>query len=79
MSRLVGAAEAAGMSKMQIVQTLRLSNISQANIASLMRGATPDVSITPQLAARAVRQASQMRGPEFAADVFDRYRQAMAK
>ncbi len=79
MSRLVGAAEAAGMSKMQIVQTLRLSNISQANIGSLMRGATPDVSITPQLAARAVRQASQMRGPEFAADVFDRYRQAMAK
>jgi hypothetical protein len=78
MSRLVGAAEAAGMSKMQIVQTLRLSNISQANIASLMRGATPDVSITPQLAARAVRQASQMRGPEYAAEVFDRYRQAMA-
>ena len=78
MGRLVGAAEAAGMSKMQIIQTLRLSNISQANIASLMRGATPDVSIAPQLAARAVRQASQMRGPEYAAEVFDRYRQAMA-
>jgi len=79
MHRLVSAAESAGMSKMQIVQTLRLSNISQANIGSLMRGEAPDVSITPQLAARAVRQASQMRGPEFAADVFDRYRQAMAK
>lgn len=78
MSRLIGAAEAAGMSKMQIVQTMRLSNISQANIAALMRGSTPDVSITPQLAARAVRQASQMRGPEYAAEVFDRYRQAMA-
>jgi hypothetical protein len=78
MHRLVSAAESAGMSKMQIVQTLRLSNISQANIGSLMRGETPDVSITPQLAARAVRQASQMRGPEYAAEVFDRYRQARA-
>lgn len=78
MQRLVAAAEAAGMSKMQIVQTLRLSNISQANIASLMRGATPAVTVTPQLAARAVQQARQLRGDEFAAAVSVRYRQAMA-
>ena len=78
MQRLVAAAESAGMSKMQIMQTLRLSNISQANIAALMSRKTPDVRVTPQLAARAIQQANVMRGSEFAADVADRYRQAMA-
>lgn len=78
MSRLVGAAEAAGMSKMQIMQTLRLSNISQANISYLMRGVTPPVSVTPQLATKAIQQARVMRGNEFAIEVSDRYRTAMA-
>lgn len=77
MSRLVGAAEAAGMSKMQIVQALRLSNISQSNIAALMQGRTPEVTVTPQVAAQAIRQAMTMRGKEFASEVADRYRTAM--
>lgn len=78
MHRLVGAAKAAGMTRMQITQTLKMANISQANIGALMRGATPDVRVTPEAAQRAIRQARTMRGNEYANEVAQRYRQAAA-
>ncbi len=77
MRRLIGAAESAGLSKMQVMQTLRLSNVSQQNIAALMQGRVPPVVVTPQMRMAAVSQARTMRGEEFANEVSDRYRMAM--
>lgn len=77
MRRLIGAAESAGLSKMQVMQTMRLSNVSQQNIAALMQGRVPPVVVTPQMRMAAVSQARTMRGEEFANEVSDRYRMAM--
>ena len=73
MSRLVSSAESMGMSRMQIIQTLRQSNISQANIAGLLNGRPPPLRITPQSRINAIRQARTMQGSEQAAEVARRF------
>lgn len=74
MSRIVLSAEAAGMSRMEIMRALRTSNIAQRNITALLRGQSVPVSVSSQAASKAIRQAGVMNGPEFAQEVRDRFR-----
>ncbi len=79
MGRLVQAARNAGMTNAQIMQVLRLSSVSTANIGALIRGDAPkQIQIGPQTVRNAVNQARTMQGDEFAREVSDRYRAAMA-
>ena len=76
MSRLVRSAGAAGMSRQEIMQTLKLSGVAQRNIVALMNGRVPAMDIGIQAQARGVQQARVMRGAEYAAEIAQRFRQA---
>lgn len=76
MSRLVSSAEKAGMSRSQIVQTLKLSGVAQRNIIALMSGRVPPIDIGTQAQAKAVQQARVMRDSEHAAEIARRFRLA---
>lgn len=76
MGRLVSAAEVAGMSRGEIVQTLKLSGVAQRNIFALISGRVPSMDISMQAQAKAVRQARVMRDSEHAAEIARRFRLA---
>ncbi|NMG64394.1 hypothetical protein GPA19_05465 [Azoarcus indigens] len=78
MHRLVQAARQAGMTHAEIIQTLRLSNISQGNVSALMRGVPPPLVVGAAATRNAVQQARGMQGPEFASEVARRFREAAA-
>ena len=50
------------MTRQQVIQTLRQSNISQANINALMTGRVPRMTISPQSQTGTVRQVRAMQG-----------------
>jgi hypothetical protein len=74
MGRLVSAAGSAGMSRSEIMQTLKLSGIAQRNIFALISGKVPPMDIGMQSQANAVKQAKVMRGSEYAQEVARRFR-----
>jgi hypothetical protein len=76
MGRLVGAAGAAGMSRQEIMQTLKLSGVAQRNIVALLNGRVPAMDIGMQAQAKAVQQARVMRDTEHAAEIARRFRLA---
>lgn len=76
MGRLVSAAGAAGMSRSEIVQTLKLSGVAQRNIAALVNGRVPPMDIGLQAQTKAVRQAVVMRDREHGAEIARRFRLA---
>lgn len=76
MARLVHAAEVSGLSRQEIVKTLRQSNIAQANIFALLQGRVPPMDVGLQAQQRAVQQARVMHGAEHAAEVARRFRVA---
>lgn len=76
MGRLVSAAEVAGMSRGEIVKTLKLSGVAQRNIFALISGRVPPMDISMQAQAKAVRQARVMRDSEHAAEIARRFRLA---
>lgn len=76
MSRLVNSAGLAGMSRSQIVQTLKLSGVAQRNIFALLSGNVPPMEIGMQAQAKAVQQARVMRDSEHAAEIARRFRLA---
>jgi hypothetical protein len=78
MARLVKAAESAGMSRREILQTLTLGGVSRRNAAALIRGQVPNLDIGGQARSRAVRQARVTQGPEQAREIARRYREVLA-
>lgn len=76
MGRLVRSAEAAGMSRTEIMQTLKLSGVGQRNISALMGGRVPPIDIGMQAQTNAVRQAVVMRDREHGAEIARRFRLA---
>lgn len=78
MERLVKAAENAGMSRREVMQTLTLGGVSRRNAAALVRGRPPRLELTGQARSRAVRQARVSQGVEQGQEVARRYREAMA-
>ncbi len=78
MNRLVQAAQTAGMSRPQVMQTLRMSGVSSADVAQLMRGEAPRFRLGPTAMGRAVQQARLVGGQAHAEEVAGRYRLAMS-
>ncbi|WP_339731362.1 LPD5 domain-containing protein [uncultured Pseudomonas sp.] len=76
MGRLVSAAQAAGMTRAEVVQTLKTSGIAQANIMALVNGRVPPMQISLAAQAKAVKQARTMRDSEHAAEIARRFRLA---
>jgi hypothetical protein len=76
MGRLVRSAESAGMSRREVMQTLKLSGVAQRNIVALLNGRVPEMDIGIQAQAKAVKQAGVMRGSEHAAEIARRFRLA---
>lgn len=76
MGRLVRSAQSAGMSRTEVVQTLRLSGVAQRNIFALMNGRIPPIDIGIQAQAKAVQQAVVMRDREHGAEIARRFRLA---
>jgi len=76
MARLVKSAQAAGMSRMQVMQTLRNNGVSQANTFALINGRVPPLEIGMQTQAKAIRDARLMRDPAHAAEIARRFRVA---
>ncbi|MDD2978282.1 hypothetical protein, partial [Aquabacterium sp.] len=76
MHRIVQAAQAAGMTPLQIRQVLQQSGISRSNTAALLRGTPPPLTIGAQTATNAIKQARVMEGPAFAQEVARRYQTA---
>ena len=77
MGRLVQAAQTAGMSRPQVMQTLRMSGVSSADVAQLLSGEAPQFRLSPSSMGRAVQQARLVGGAEHAAEVAKRFRLAM--
>ncbi|MCO4320800.1 hypothetical protein [Aliidiomarina quisquiliarum] len=73
MRRLVESAEAAGMSRREIAQSLRLSGISQQNINHLLRGSIPKVDLSTNAYRRAESRARVLMGGDAAREVRERY------
>ncbi|WP_437883522.1 hypothetical protein [Pseudomonas sp. LRF_L74] len=78
MGRLVASAKSAGMGAPQIVRTLRLSGISQANVMALMANRVPPLMIGTQTQASAMKQAAAMQGRDQAVEVARRFAVARA-
>jgi hypothetical protein len=78
MERLVKAAENAGMSRREVMQTLTLGGVSRRNAAALVQGRPPRLELSGQARSRAVRQARVSQGVEQGQEVARRYREAMA-
>ena len=78
MERLVKAAENAGMSRREVMQTLTLGGVSRRNAAALVQGRPPRLELSGQARSRAVRQARVSQGVEQSQEVARRYREAMA-
>lgn len=78
MERLVKAAENAGMSRREVMQTLTLGGVSRRNAAALVQGRPPRLELSGQARSRAVRQARVSQGAEQGQEVARRYREAMA-
>lgn len=76
MGRLISSAGTAGMSRGEIVQTLKLSGVSQRNILALISGRVPPIDIGVHTQAKAVKQARVMRDGEHAAEIARRFRLA---
>lgn len=76
MGRLVRSAQAAGMSRAEVMQTLKLSGVGQRNIYALMGGRVPPIDIGMQAQTNAVRQAVVMRDREHGAEIARRFRLA---
>ena len=76
MGRLVRSAQSAGMSRAEVVQTLRLSGVAQRNIFALMNGRVPPIDIGIQAQTKAVQQAVVMRDREHGAEIARRFRLA---
>jgi hypothetical protein len=79
MGRLVSAAQAAGMTRAEVVQTLKTSGIAQTNIMALVNGRVPPMQISLAAQAKAVKQARTMRDSEHAAEIARRFRLARAE
>ena len=73
MGRLVRSAQSAGMSRAEVVQTLRLSGVAQRNIFALMNGRVPPIDIGIQAQTKAVQQAVVMRDQEHGAEIARRF------
>lgn len=76
MGRLISSAGTAGMSRGEIVQTLKLSGVSQRNILALISGRVPPIDIGVHAQSKAVKQARVMRDGEHAAEIARRFRLA---
>jgi len=76
MAKLVSAAENAGMTRRELLQTLTLGGVSRKNAFALLRGSPPAMTITPQAQSRAVRQARVNQGAEQSRVVASRFREA---
>lgn len=76
MGRLISSAGTAGMSHGEIVQTLKLSGVSQRNILALISGRVPPIDIGVHAQSKAVKQARVMRDGEHAAEIARRFRLA---
>lgn len=76
MARLVKSAQAAGMSRAGVIQTLRNNGVSQANTFALINGRVPPLEIGIQTQAKAIRDARLMRDAAHAAEIARRFRVA---
>jgi hypothetical protein len=77
MARIVRAAEASGMSRADVIATLKSAKMSQQNIAAMMQGRIPPMRIPPQARIDAIKQARAAKGADHAAEVSRRFSEAM--
>jgi hypothetical protein len=75
MTRLVKSAGSAGMSRQEIITTLRTNRVSQRNIFALMNGKVPPLDVSGSRD-DAIKQARVMRDSEYAAEIARRFRVA---